>query len=174
MNLTLQVILTGLAAGSVYGLLAVGHTLVYRLTGIVYFALGDLVGLGVFIALFVTAGRGPVTASSASSWRFLAGLAVALVAVAAVGSGSYFAVIHQYLVRGSTLGWVAATVAIAFAIENILAVAFPRSAYVFPDPIPFDRAGNEGIVSVCGGDLPAALSLRDRARPLPSSRPSPT
>ena len=150
MNLTLQVILTGLAAGSVYGLLAVGHTLVYRLTGIVHFALGDLVGLGVFIALFVTAGRGPVTASSASSWRFLAGLAVALVAVAAVGSGSYFAVIHQYLVRGSTLGWVAATVAIAFAIENILAVAFPRSAYVFPDPIPFDRAGNEGIVSVAG------------------------
>jgi branched-chain amino acid transport system permease protein len=41
-------------------------------------------------------------------------------------------------------------VAIAFAIENILAVAFPRSAYVFPDPIPFDRAGNEGIVSVAG------------------------
>jgi branched-chain amino acid transport system permease protein len=149
-NLTLQVVLTGLAAGSVYGLLAVGHTLVYRLTGIVHFALGDLVGLGVFIALFVTAGRGPVTASSASSWRFALGVVVALLATAAIGSGSYFAVIHQYLVRGSTLGWVAATVAIAFAIENILAVAFHRSAYVFPDPIPFDRAGNEGIVSVGG------------------------
>jgi hypothetical protein len=44
-NLWLQVVLTGLAAGSVYGLLAIGHTLVYRLTGIVYSALGDLVGL---------------------------------------------------------------------------------------------------------------------------------
>jgi branched-chain amino acid transport system permease protein len=149
-NLTLQVVLTGLAAGSVYGLVAVGHTLVYRLTGIVHFALGDLVGLGVFVALYVTAGRGPVTASSASSWRFLLGLAVALLVTAAVGSGSYFAVVHQYLVRGSTLGWVAATVAIAFAIENVLAVVFARSAYVFPDPIPFDRAGNEGIVSVAG------------------------
>ena len=41
MNLWLQVVLTGLASGSVYGLLAVGHTLVYRLTGIVHFALGD-------------------------------------------------------------------------------------------------------------------------------------
>lgn len=150
MNLTLQVVLTGLAAGSVYGLLAIGHTLVYRLTGIVYLALGDLVGLGVFVALFVTAGRGPVTASSASSWRFAVGLAVALVATAAIGSGSYFAVIHHYLARGSTLGWVAATVAIAFTIENVLAVAFPRSAYVFPDPIPFEQAGNEGIVSVGG------------------------
>ena len=51
MSLTLQIVLSGLAAGSVYGLLAVGHTLVYRLTGIVHFALGDLVGLGVFVAL---------------------------------------------------------------------------------------------------------------------------
>jgi branched-chain amino acid transport system permease protein len=32
----------------------------------------------------------------------------------------------------------------------VLAVSFPRAAYVFPDPIPFDRAGNEGIVSVAG------------------------
>ena len=67
----------------------VGNTLVYRLTGIVHFALGDLVGLGVFIALFVTSGRGPLTAASASSWRFAAGLVVALLATAAFGSGSY-------------------------------------------------------------------------------------
>jgi branched-subunit amino acid ABC-type transport system permease component len=149
-NLTLQILLSGLAAGSVYGLLAVGHTLVYRLTGIVHFALGDLVGLGVFIALFVTSGRGPVTAASASSWRFAAGLVVALLATAALGSGSYFAVIHQYVTRGSTLGWVASTVAIAFAIENTLAVVFQRPAYVFPDPLPFRKAGNDGIVSVGG------------------------
>jgi branched-chain amino acid transport system permease protein len=144
LSLTLQIVLSGLAAGSVYGLLAVGHTLVFRLTGIVHFALGDLVGLGVFIALFVTAGRGAVTQQSASSLRFVLGLAVALVATAALGSGSYFAVIHQYLQRGSTLGWVAATAAIAFAIQSLLSVVFSRPAYVFPDPIPFYKAGNDG------------------------------
>jgi branched-subunit amino acid ABC-type transport system permease component len=150
MSLNLQILLSGLAAGSVYGLLAVGHALVYRLTGIVHFALGDLVGLGVFITLFITSGRGPVTAESASSWRFAAGLVVALLATAALGSGSYFAVIHQYVTRGSTVGWVAATVAIAFAIENTLAVVFQRPAYVFPDPLPFRKAGNDGIVSLGG------------------------
>jgi branched-subunit amino acid ABC-type transport system permease component len=150
LSLTLQIVLSGLAAGSVYGLLAVGHTLVFRLTGIVHFALGDLVGLGVFIALFVTAGRGAVTQQSASSLRFVLGLAVALVATAALGSGSYFAVIHQYLQRGSTLGWVAGTTAIAFAIQSLLSVVFSRPAYVFPDPIPFYKAGNDGIVSVAG------------------------
>jgi len=37
-----------LSAGGVYGLIAIGHSLIYRLTGIVHFALGDLIGLGAF------------------------------------------------------------------------------------------------------------------------------
>jgi branched-chain amino acid transport system permease protein len=51
MSLALQVFVTGLGAGGVYGLVAIGHTLIYRLTGIVHFALGDLIGLGVFSTL---------------------------------------------------------------------------------------------------------------------------
>ena len=41
MSLALQVLVSGLAAGAVYGLVAVVYVLVYRLTGIVYFAFGD-------------------------------------------------------------------------------------------------------------------------------------
>ena len=48
MSLTLQVLLAGIAAGAVYGVVAIGHTLIFRLTGIVYFAFGDLIGVGVF------------------------------------------------------------------------------------------------------------------------------
>lgn len=150
MSLSLQILLSGLAAGSVYGLLAVGHTLVYQLTGIVHFALGDLVGLGVFAALLVTAGRGPVTQASASSWRFALALLVGVVVTAAISSGSYSAFIRPYLARGSTVGWVAASVAIAFAIEALLRAVFIAPAYVFPDPIPFHRAGNDGVVTVAG------------------------
>jgi len=149
-SLSLQIVLSGLAAGSVYGLLAVGHTLVYQLTGIVHFALGDLVGLGVFTALLVTAGTGPVTQASASSWRFALALVVAVAVTAAVSSLSYDAFIRPYLRRGSTVGWVAASVAIAFALQSLLRVVFIRPAYVFPDPIPFHKAGNDGIVSVAG------------------------
>jgi branched-chain amino acid transport system permease protein len=149
-NLSLQILLSGLAAGSVYGLVAVGYTLVYRLTGIVHFALGDLVGLGVFVTLLVTAGRGPVTQASASSWRFALALVVGLVVTAALSAGSYSAFIQPYLARGSTIGWVASTVAIAFAIQALLRVLFIRPAYVFPDPLPFHRAGRDGIVSLGG------------------------
>jgi branched-chain amino acid transport system permease protein len=149
-SLSLQIVLSGLAAGSVYGLLAVGYVLVYRLTGIVHFALGDLVGLGVFVALFVTAGQGTVTEANASSWRFLLGLLVALAVVPALTAGTWFAIIQPQVGRGSTLGWVAATVAIAFAIQSLVSVVFARPAYVFPDPIPFHDAGRDGVVTVAG------------------------
>lgn len=150
MSLSLQILLSGLAAGSVYGLLAVGHTLVYRLTGIVHFALGDLVGLGVFAALLITAGRGPVTQASASSWRFALALLAGVLITAAVSAGSYDGFIRPYLRRGSTLGWVAASVAIALWIQALLRAVFVRPGYVFPDPLPFHRAGNDGVVSLAG------------------------
>ena len=76
MSLLLQVLVSGLAAGAVYGLVAVALVLVYRLTGIVYFAFGDLVGLAVFAALLVAAGTGPVTQTSVGAGRFLVAVAV--------------------------------------------------------------------------------------------------
>jgi branched-subunit amino acid ABC-type transport system permease component len=45
---------------------------------------------------------------------------------------------------------VAATVAIAFAIQSFVSVVFARPAYVFPDPIPFHDAGRDGVVTVAG------------------------
>jgi branched-chain amino acid transport system permease protein len=156
-SVALQVLLTGLAAGSVYGLIAVGYSLIYRLTGIVYFALGDLAGFGVFLTLFIVSGRGPVTEQTASSWRFALALAAALAVVIAVGAGSYFAVIHPYLMKGSTVGWVAATLAIAFALQSLVGVVFDRPAYVFPDALPFERAGRRGIVDVGGATFQIRL-----------------
>src|SRR3954452_1222942 len=150
MSLSLQILLSGLAAGSVYGLLAVGHTLVYRLTGGVHFAVGDRVGRGVVTALLVTAARGPVTQAAASSWKFAIALLIGIAVTAAVSWGTYDAFIRPYLARASTVGWVAASVAIAFAIQALLRAVFIRPAYVFPDPIPFHKAGNDGIVSVGG------------------------
>ena len=61
MSLALQILVTGLAAGGVYGVVAIAYTLIYRLTGVVHFALGELIALGVFVTLLVAAGTGPVT-----------------------------------------------------------------------------------------------------------------
>jgi branched-subunit amino acid ABC-type transport system permease component len=153
MSLALQILVTGLAAGGVYGLIAVGYSLIYRLTGIVHLAYGDLIGLGMFTTLFVAAGTGPVTQQTASGARFLLALVVGLVVCVAAGTGSYLYAVQPYVRRGSTIGWVAAIVAIAFAIRSILSAVFDRPGYVFPDPLPFRDIGRSGFVTVAGASL---------------------
>lgn len=153
MSLALQVVISGLAAGAVYGLVAIGYVLVYRLTGIVYFALGDLVGLAVFAALLVAAGTGPVTQTNIGGPRFLAALAVGTVVCIGSSAAAYWLAVHPHLARGSVIGWIAATIAIAYAVRSSIDVFFTRPSYVFPDPIPFRDVGNGGFVSVGGASI---------------------
>jgi branched-chain amino acid transport system permease protein len=132
----LQILASGFAVGAVYGLVAVGHSLVYRLTGVVHFAFGELIALGVFVTLFVAAGSGPVSQTSVGGGRFLVALLVGLVVTAAASAGAYFLAIEPYRARGSTIGWVGASLAVAFAVRTLLTLLFDRPAYVFPDPLP--------------------------------------
>jgi branched-chain amino acid transport system permease protein len=149
--LIVQVVVTGLAAGAVYGLLGVGTSLAYRLTGIVPFALGDLVGLAVLTALAVEGGAGPVTATSVPAWRSVLGIAAALAVAVVTGLLLYLLAVRPFLRQRSAIGWVGAMVAAAFAIHGFVAAAFVRQSYVFPDLLPFDRIGNGGAISLGGG-----------------------
>jgi branched-subunit amino acid ABC-type transport system permease component len=151
-SLTLQILVSGFAAGGVYGLFGVGHAVVYRLTGVVHLALGDLVALAVFTTLFVAAGTGPLTQSSGGA-RFWLGLLVGFAVCLLAGAGGYLAAIQPYLARGWTVGWVAATLALGFAVRALLEAAFPRPSYVFPDPLRIGRIGNDGVVDVAGASV---------------------
>jgi branched-chain amino acid transport system permease protein len=157
MSLAVQVVFTGLSAGGVYGLIAIGHSLIYRLTGIVHFALGDLIGLGAFITLLVAAGTQPLTQETVSGGRMALAIVAGVVACVVVGAAGYFAVVQPYIGR-SAIGWVAATLALGFAIHAVLDAAFSRPAYVFPDTRfqsdrrPADRAA-------CGREACRRLSV---------------
>jgi len=52
--ITLQLIISGLANGCVYGLIALGFVLIYKATEAVNFAQGDLMMLGAFVTLGLT------------------------------------------------------------------------------------------------------------------------
>lgn len=153
MSLALQVLVSGLAAGAVYGLVAIGYVLVYRLTGIVYFAFGDLVGLAVFAALLVAAGTGPVTQTNIGAIRFFAALVVGTLVCIGASSAGYWLAVHPHLARGSVAGWIAATIAIAYAARTSIDVFFTRPSYVFPDPLPFEDVGHGGFVSFGGASI---------------------
>ena len=152
MSLAVQVLFTGLSAGAVYGLVAIGYSLIYRLTGIVHFALGDLIGLGAFVTLLVAAGTQPLTQETVSGARMALAIVVGVVVCVLVGAGGYFAVVQPYIGR-SAIGWVAATLALGFAIRAVLDAGFSRPAYVFPDPIPFRRVGHDGLVTILGAEV---------------------
>src|SRR5512146_259783 len=47
----LQQLINGLALGSIYGLIAIGYTMVYGIIGMINFAHGDIFMVGAFIAL---------------------------------------------------------------------------------------------------------------------------
>jgi branched-chain amino acid transport system permease protein len=151
--IALQILAGGFAAGAIYGLVAVGHSLVFRLTGVVHFAFGELIALGVFVTLFVAAGSGPVSQTSVGGGRFLLALVVGLLVTAAASVGAYFLAIEPYRARGSVIGWVGASLAVAFTIRTLLIVFFDRPAYVFPDPIPFRRLGDDGVWHLGGATI---------------------
>ena len=152
MSLTVQVLFTGLSAGGVYGLVAIGHSLIYRLTGIVHFALGELIALGAFVTLLVAAGTQPLTQETVSGGRMALGIVVGLAACVAVGAAGYVAVVQPYIGR-SAVGWVAATLALGFAIRAVLDASFSRPAYVFPDPVAFRHVGHDGRVTILGAEV---------------------
>ena len=151
MALVLQVVVTGLAAGAGYGLVAIGYALVYRLTGVVHFALGELIGLSVFVTLFLATGTGPVTRTNLPLGRLLPAVAGGLALAVGCGLLVYVVAVRPFLRRASMLGWIAGVVAVAFAVRGLLAATLSRQSYVFPDLIPFTRLQNGGVLSLGGG-----------------------
>ena len=65
MEYFVQQLINGLTLGSIYGLIAIGYTMVYGIIGMINFAHGDIFMVGSFIALALIVAIGLTAASSA-------------------------------------------------------------------------------------------------------------
>ncbi len=72
----LQLLISGISQGCVYGLIALGFVLIYKATEMVNFAQGDLMMFGAFIAF---------TFLNLLGWPFIPGMLATLVLMAALG-----------------------------------------------------------------------------------------
>lgn len=70
----LQQIYNGIASGSIYALIAVGITLVYGLSRIIHFAVGELVMFGAFASLEIFAATGSYTLALLGAIIVMAGI----------------------------------------------------------------------------------------------------
>jgi branched-chain amino acid transport system permease protein len=97
----------GLALGSIYALIAIGVALVYRTTGLVNFAQGELVAIGAYAYVFASAGM------ASPAMTMLAAVAGGIVA------GAVFYVVVHILLRGhEELRLVVGTIALLTLIQG--------------------------------------------------------
>ena len=63
MEYFVQQLINGVTLGSIYGLIAIGYTMVYGIIGMINFAHGDIFMVGAFIALIVITAMGLAVSS---------------------------------------------------------------------------------------------------------------
>src|SRR5215216_1564228 len=84
MEYFVQQLINGLALGSIYGLIAIGYTMVYGIIGMINFAHGDIFMVGAFLSLIAIIVIG-VTAATPFLLLILALIIVVLIAMAIAG-----------------------------------------------------------------------------------------
>lgn len=141
----IQALVTGLATGAAYGLIALGFTLVHRLTRVLAFAHGDIVTSAVFVAILAVVGTIPVAAPLGAG-ETIALTVIALVAGAALSVAVYALAVRPF--RGDALGWVAAGLAAGLLIRELLGIPLSQQAYALPDPLGSPSTLTVGEVSV--------------------------
>ncbi len=156
----LQVVLSGLAAGAVLGLVAAGFTLVAGTVRVLHLAHGDLVVAAVFTGVLGVLGRTPVATG-------LGGLSSAGFVLLVLGSGALLSglvallAVRPYLAdrgrAGDALGWVAGGVAAGLLLRAVLGLLLPQQGYAVPDPLRLSALSPDGLLHLPGG---ATLPVR--------------
>jgi branched-chain amino acid transport system permease protein len=144
-SVALQALITGLATGATYGLIALGFSLVHRLTGVIAFAHGDIVVGAVFAGVLIVVGTMPV-GETAGIGTSAALLLVAVVAGALLSAAAYLVAVRPFLPGGDVIGWVAGGLAAGLLVRESLGLPFSQEAYALPDPL-----GGAGVLGLGGG-----------------------
>lgn len=152
----LQALLSGLSAGAVLGLVALGFTLVAGTVRVLHLAHGDVVVAAVLTGVLVVLGRTPVAGTlgpAASVVLVLVALAAgaglsALVALVAVAP----ALPDEAAGRpADPLGWVAGGVAAGLLLRAVLGLLLPAQASAVPDPLRLQTV--VGPLTLPGGEV---------------------
>ena len=121
MSSLLQIVFTGLATGAVYGLLAMGYSLGYSVSGVINFAHGQLLMVGAMVV------SGLYTSS------VFGGILVGLLASAVTGILVYLVAIRPVIKRTSTgFAWLVSTLGVAVVLQAMMAWFFGTDSRKFP------------------------------------------
>lgn len=126
MDIILQVIVSGLAAGGVYGLIALGFVLIYKATSILNLATGQFMTLGAFVCLSV------MTQVNAPFW---VALIVTLLCSAALGIVIERVVLRP-LIGEPIIAVIMVTIGLASILNGLTHIIWSPEYRVFPPIFP--------------------------------------
>ncbi len=122
----IQLIVSGLAIGSIYGVVALGFVLIYKSTDVFSFAQGDLVMVGAYLGYGVLVLTG---------WPFWG--AVPIVLVLAVVLGIILQrLIFKPLIGSPLLIMVMATIALSLVLRGLVVLVWGSDSLTYPSTIP--------------------------------------
>jgi len=135
----LQYVFTGLSAGSLYALVALGIVLIYRSTRVLNFAHGDIATVATFVAY----------SALAHQYSFFVAFGAALLVGAAVGIAFYFGVLVKAQREGANLlGMVILTLGLALIIQGTVVWYWGAEPVALPFPISDTKTYTFGAVVV--------------------------
>ncbi len=135
----LQYALTGLSAGSLYALVALGIVLIYRSTRVLNFAHGDVATFGSFVAF----------ALLSQGYPFSIAFPVAVLVGAAVAVAFYFGALIPAQRQGATLlGQVILTLGLALVFQGVIVHQWGAEPDRLPFPLSDSKTWKVGAVFI--------------------------
>jgi branched-chain amino acid transport system permease protein len=120
----IQLLASGLSAGSIYALVGLGLMLAYKGTGVLNFAQGEFVTLGAYVALFFS------LYFALPYWAFF-GLTLVVVAIFGV---LFERLLIRPLIKAPEFTIVVATLAVSLMIKDALRNLWPETVSTIPSP----------------------------------------
>ena len=152
-----QLVVSGLALGSMYGLVALGYHITWATSRTMNFSQGHVVMAGAVVAYAAHVGAG---------WPLVPSLLITLVAAAVFGLLVEFVAVRPFFRSGSPV-WLLSTIALGIIAENVAMLTFGKDARAFPSslalkPVFFAGAGvypQELLLPVVGLALMGGVHL---------------
>ena len=120
-----QLVVTGLALGSMYGLVALGYHITWATSRTMNFSQGNTVMAGAVVAYAFFVGLG---------WPFIPSLLATLLCLAIFGAGIERLAVRPFL-RVASPAWLLSTIACGIIAENVAMLFFGKDARAFPSPL---------------------------------------
>ena len=135
MEYFLQQLINGLTLGSIYGLIAIGYTMVYGIIGMINFAHGDIFMIGAFISLAVF-----LILTSILGFAFLPVVLLIVLIIAMLFTAAWGWSVERIAyrpLRGSfRLAPLITAIGMSIVLQTVAMIIWKPNPIVFPDLLP--------------------------------------